>query len=80
MDIVSAITNAVFTFTGAPQFYTTPVNVTTLSVVLYGATNGDVVSGRLPVSPGQVLQLNIGGRGESGNIDVDGLMPYQGTL
>lgn len=66
IDPPSAIPTATFGFTGAAQFYTVPANTSEIYVRLYGAgggTNGDIVYGRVPVTSGQVLQINIGGRG-----------------
>ena len=70
IDIPSAITDAAFGFTGAPQFYTVPETTRALSVRLYGAgtgQTGDIVYGNLPVTSGEVLQINIGGRGWGDN-------------
>ncbi|ALZ77310.1 InlB B-repeat-containing protein [Rheinheimera sp. F8] len=66
VDIPSAIPNASFAFTGAPQTYTVESDVTALSVMIAGARGqaaGDVVFGRLPVTPGIQLELVLGGRG-----------------
>lgn len=66
IDPPSAIPSAAFGFTGAPQFYTVPPNTSEVFVRLYGAgagAQGDIVFGRLPVTSGQTLQLNVGGRG-----------------
>lgn len=67
VSVASAITNASAGFTGAPQFYTVASGVTELYIKAFGAgtggSQGDVVWGRLPVSPNQVLQLNVGGQG-----------------
>ena len=51
---------------GTPQFYTVPSGITKVSVRLYGSPGGgqgDIVYGQLPVTSGQVLQLNLGSRG-----------------
>lgn len=68
IDPPSAIPTAAFAFTGAEQFYTVPANTSQLYVRIYGAGGGlgapgDIVYGRIPATPGQVLQVNIGGRG-----------------
>ena len=66
IDPPSAIPSAAFGFSGSEQFYTVPANTSEIYFRIYGAgggTNGDIVYGRLPVTAGQVLQLNIGGRG-----------------
>lgn len=70
IDPPSAIPDAAFAFTGETQNYTVPAGVTQLAVMLRGGGGGaggegDVVSGRLPVTPGQVLQIVLGGRGSS---------------
>lgn len=67
IDPPSAITNAAFGPTGARQYYTADSDVTELAFRLYGGAGagsfGDIVYGRLPVAAGQVLEVNIGGRG-----------------
>jgi hypothetical protein len=66
IDIASAIPMAAFAFTGAPQAYTVPANTSQVYVRLYGGgagATGDIVYGRLPVTAGQTLQVNIGERG-----------------
>lgn len=66
IDPPSAIPSAAFAFTGAPQFYTVPANTSQIAVRLYGGgagAQGDITYGRLPVTAGQVLQVNIGERG-----------------
>lgn len=68
IDPPSAIDGAAFGFTGAEQFYTVPADTQQVYFRLYGAGGGigapgDVVYGRIPATTGEVLQLNIGGRG-----------------
>lgn len=66
VDPPSAIPSAAFGFTGSAQFYTVPQNTGEIFVRIYGGgsgATGDIVYGRLPVTSGQVLQVNIGGRG-----------------
>ncbi|MFF7183409.1 hypothetical protein [Streptomyces sp. NPDC008121] len=60
-----------FTFTGAPQQFTVPAGVTSVSVVADGAQGGQdgglgarVTSG-LAVTPGQMLDVYVGGAGGS---------------
>lgn len=80
IDPPSAITGAAFGFTGAPQFYTVPMDVSSTYVRLYGGAggaSGDVVSGELPVTPGETLQLNLGGRGW-GAAPEPGFVAYAG--
>lgn len=79
-SVASAIGNAAVGFTGASQFYTVPATITEMYVKLYGAQGGnpgDVVWGRLPVISGQVLQINVGGRGWGINAD-SGFTDYAG--
>jgi gliding motility-associated-like protein len=62
-----------FNFTGAPQYWEVPPCVDTIDVTLAGAKgggnlggNGAVVTARIAVSPGQVLELRVGGLGTAG--------------
>ncbi|MDH6255846.1 Ig domain-containing protein [Aurantimicrobium minutum] len=80
VSVASAIGNAAVGFTGGRQFYTVPATITEMYVKLYGAQGGnpgDVVWGRLPVTSGQVLQINVGGRGWGINADP-GFTNYAG--
>lgn len=59
-----------FTFTGGPQTWVVPACVSTVTVTVAGAKgggtnggNGAVVTGTLSVTPGQILQINVGGSG-----------------
>lgn len=64
VSVATAIANASFGFSGGAQTYTVAAGVTELAVRLNGgkgAAQGDVVYGRLPVTPGETLQVNIGG-------------------
>jgi hypothetical protein len=73
VDPVTAIKSATFTYTGAPQFYTVPVNVRKVFVRLAGGGSGgagDVVKGFLPVTPGQVFQVNVGGAGYGAGVGI----------
>lgn len=66
IDIASAIPTAAFSFTGAPQYYTVPANTSNIYMRLYGGgagALGDIVYGRLAVTAGQMIQVNIGERG-----------------
>ncbi len=61
-----------FNYTGANQTWTVPAGVFALYIELYGAAGGDantILGGKggkvtcyLPVSPGQVLNLTVGGK------------------
>lgn len=59
-----------FTYTGGPQTWVVPACVSTVTVTVAGAKgggtnggNGAVVTGTLSVTPGQILQINVGGSG-----------------
>ncbi|GAB4455930.1 MAG: hypothetical protein OHK0036_19670 [Bacteroidia bacterium] len=60
-----------FNYTGAPQQFTVPQCANTITVTVSGAEGGGspaggqgaTVSGVLNVTPGQVLQINVGGQG-----------------
>jgi hypothetical protein len=59
-----------YSFTGASQSFTVPAGITTLQITMNGASGGGansgpgaVITGTLSVTPGQVLQLIVGGRG-----------------
>jgi hypothetical protein len=58
-----------FSYTGALQNYTVPVGVTSVTVDAYGASGhgllgyGGRVQAIYPVTPGTVLQINVGGAG-----------------
>ncbi|MFE5326005.1 prealbumin-like fold domain-containing protein [Embleya sp. NPDC056575] len=67
-----------FTFTGAPEQVTVPDNVCTVTVDAFGAAGGDgqygvaggrgaEVSASFGVTPGEVLTVNVGGAGHSGD-------------
>lgn len=81
VSVASAIGNAAIAFTGTPQFYTVPATITQMYVKIYGGSGGgiqgDTVSGRLPVTSGQVLQVNLGGRGWGPTAD-QGFTAYAG--
>ncbi|MFF2325089.1 MULTISPECIES: prealbumin-like fold domain-containing protein [unclassified Streptomyces] len=75
-----------FVFTGAPQQFTVPEDVCSLSVTAYGAAGGigqygvpggqgAQVSASLDVTAGQVLTVDVGGAGRAGD-DPDA--PVQG--
>jgi hypothetical protein len=73
-----------FAFTGAPDTFTVPANVCQITVDAFGAQGGDAGSppglgapgGRatatLPVTPGETLQVNVGGKGGKNAGDVGG--------
>mgnify|MGYP001627180524 CR=1 FL=1 len=71
---VTAQTTVNFSYTGSAQTWTVPPCVTSITVVARGAKgggnnggNGAIVTATLAVTPGQVLQINVGGMGTCGN-------------
>lgn len=59
-----------FNYTGGPQTWTVPACVTSISVTMGGAKgggmgggNGVLLTSTIPVTAGQVLQINVGGQG-----------------
>jgi gliding motility-associated-like protein len=59
-----------FNYTGGPQTWVVPACVSTVTITVAGAKgggtnggNGAVVTGTLTVTPGQILQINVGGSG-----------------
>ncbi|MFD7070517.1 prealbumin-like fold domain-containing protein [Streptomyces sp. NPDC059913] len=75
-----------FVFTGAPESFTVPADVCSLSVTAYGAAGGTgqynvpggggaEVAATLDVTPGQVLTVDVGGAGHGGD---DPLAPTLG--
>ena len=62
-----------FSFTGGPQIYVVPENVTTINVTLKGAEGGNSAGGTggkgaevaatIAVNPGEVLTFMVGGNG-----------------
>jgi outer membrane protein OmpA-like peptidoglycan-associated protein len=81
IDPPSAITNAAYGFIAATQSYVIPSNITKMYVRLYAGagagSTGDIVYGQLPVTPGETLQLNVGGRGW-GSVPDTGFTAFQG--
>jgi hypothetical protein len=56
-----------FNYTGTAQTWTVPAGVTSVTLHVYGAQGGGLGGGAratFGVSPGQVLQLNVGGRAD----------------
>lgn len=79
----------VFAYTGTPQLYVVPEAVTSINFTLDGAQGGtssgggtgglgSQVSGTLTVTPGQVLQLNVGGLGQTFSGGFNGGGKYGG--
>lgn len=77
-------------YTGGMQSYTVPGGVTTLTVDLMGAQGGagypavsqggkgGKITGTISVTPGQVLQIYVGGAGGNGSASASGTMGYNG--
>jgi hypothetical protein len=80
-------TTVTFTYTGGPQTFTVPAGVTSITVDAFGAQGEDDIVGNPPsgeggeatatlsVTPGQVLQVNVGGTGgfvEGGSLGFPG--------
>lgn len=69
----------VFSYTGSAQTYTVPAGVTSIAVDMQGAAGGNDfytygfggfggrVQGVIPVTPGQVLNVYVGGKGGNGS-------------
>ncbi len=66
-----------FVYGGAPEFFTVPDDVTAIEVEVFGAAGGADsalpygglgarVAATVPVTPGEVLQVNVGGQGTVG--------------
>lgn len=69
-----------YAYTGGPQIYVVPPGVTSISVVLHGAEGltpsgggsgglGGRISGSISVTPGEVLQVMVGGSGANGGFN-----------
>jgi hypothetical protein len=61
-------TTCVFAYTGAAQTWTVPAGVTSATFDVFGAQGGDggkggEVKATLPVTPGETLQIVVGGMG-----------------
>jgi gliding motility-associated-like protein len=72
--IAEAQTTVNFTFTGSAQTWTVPPCVTNINVVMAGAKgggpnggNGARITANIPVTPGDILQINVGGMGGQGS-------------
>lgn len=71
---VFAQTSTTFNYTGSPQTWTVPACVSSITVTVAGADgggnlggNGAVVTATIPVTPGQVITINVGASGNSIN-------------
>lgn len=90
LAVVSAARAETFAYTGAVQQYTVPTGVTQLSVtVVVGGSGGlgfntrctnraSQVTGVLPVTPGQVLDVYVGGAGGAADFRIAGRGGFNG--
>ena len=69
-----AATTTSFSYTGAAQTWTVPNGVTSIRVLIKGASGaytngglGESISATLAVTPGETLQINVGQSGAAGN-------------
>jgi hypothetical protein len=68
----AATGSATYTYTGGPQYFTVPANTHEVLIEAWGAQGGGnggrggYVRGLLPVTPGEGLQVNVGGQGVTG--------------
>ncbi len=82
-----------FSYTGGAQTYTVPAGVSAVTVLVQGAEGGlnsdepdfSDVAGKggcvraiIAVTPGQVLQVNVGGRGRNGTATAGGAGGFNG--
>ena len=77
LNSLSQTTTVPFSYTGALQTWTVPSCVTTITVTVNGAQGGGtnppnpngglgaIVTATLAVTPGQILQVNVGGQGST---------------
>ncbi len=77
----TAPVNCVFFYTGAAQYFTVPANVTQVTIDAVGAPGGPSADGfglgglggqadaAIAVTPGETLQINVGGAGGPGQSD-----------
>lgn len=70
-----------FTLTNSAQYYTVPQGVTSLYTYVAGSagtgSRGGIVSSYVPVTPGEILQINVGGK--NGYNGGQGLKPGGGA-
>jgi gliding motility-associated-like protein len=74
INYANSQTTVNFVYTGATQYWTVPPCVNSITVVAAGAKggggnggNGARITATIAVTPGQVLQINVGGAGGLGN-------------
>jgi hypothetical protein len=90
LEAQSATGTVTFTFTGAMQTFTVPVSVTSVVITAQGAESGTggannagsglggLVTGRLAVTAGSILNIFIGGQGGAGTFGVGGAGGFNG--
>lgn len=71
-SVFSQNTTEVFVYTGGEQYWTVPECVSSINIELFGASGGGLlggsgaaINGTINVTPGQILQINVGGQGEN---------------
>jgi hypothetical protein len=76
-DSRCAPTTVTFAFTGGSEAFTVPAGVTQVVVDAFGAQGGGASGGlggrataTVPVTPGEVLQVNVGEQGGTGSISA----------
>ncbi len=76
-NVAGGLDSTVFNYTGAQQTFTVPAGITSVTLKAWGASGGDgqitgnigvggkggLATGNLAVTPGQVLNIYVGGRG-----------------
>ncbi len=79
-----------FNYTGAPEQWTVPAGVTSIDVEAYGAEaglstgsagtpgKGGKLTAKLTVSPGDILNIYVGGKGGNGSPGVGGTAGWNG--
>src|SRR5712691_4278629 len=87
--VAASANTVVFSFTGGEQTFTVPAGVTGVHVVAIGGRGGAGVSGEpggfgalveadLPVTPGQVLYVEVAGNGGAGFGSAGGSAGFNG--
>lgn len=90
LGTITAQTVATFNYTGTVQTWTVPPGVTSIDVSMTGAQggssypsisvggNGGLVTATLSVTPGQQLEIRVGGEGAAGSANSAGSGGYNG--
>lgn len=70
-----------FEYAGSPEYFTVPANVFEVTVTMYGGAGsnnggsqglGGYIKCSVPVTPGQVIEVRVGGSGDSGGYNGGG--------